>query len=316
MILVVSNEDDPHADAVISHLKDQSVFRLNTETLLAESEFNFLLEKKQYSSAFSAYNTHIADISNINRVYYRRPIKPKTEATKFSDIIIDEAWGALYHALNSLTHIKWLGHPHFDKINSSRILQLTKAQQIGFDIPETIISKDAKKIIEFCRHFEYVIVKPLQARGIVQNEIWTPYFSEKINSKELVDLATELSLTYNYIQKYIPKKKEWRITIVGREIFPCVIDSQKAKSELAKSDWRKVTSESIPHYYEALPKAVESKILRYMDELGLSFGAMDLIEDIDGNWYFLECNPNGQWLWIEELTGQPIAKSIAKWLST
>lgn len=316
MILVVSNEDDPHADAVISHLKNQSVFRLNTETLLTESDFNFVLENKQCLSEFSAYNSHFTELSQVKRVYYRRPVKPRTEGSSFSDIIIDEAWGALYHALNSLTNIKWLGHPHFDKINSSRILQLTKAQEIGFAIPETIISKDAKKIIGFCKDFEHVIVKPLQARGIVQNEIWTPYFSEKIESKELVKLSRDLSSTYNYIQRYIPKKKEWRITIVGQEVFPCVIDSQKASSESAKSDWRKVTSESIPHYYEALPKAVESNILKYMAELGLSFGAMDLIEGLDGNWYFLECNPNGQWLWIEELTGQPIAKSIANWLST
>jgi glutathione synthase/RimK-type ligase-like ATP-grasp enzyme len=316
MILVVTNEDDPHADAVISHLKSNAVFRLNTETLLSESNLFFLLDKKQHRTEFSAYNTHFTDLSAIKCVYYRRPLKPKSETSDLSEIIIDEAWGALYHALNSLTNIKWLGHPHFDKINSSRILQLTKAKQIGFDVPETIISNDSKKIIAFCKQFEHVIVKPLQARGIVENEIWTPYFSEKLNSKDLFNYSSELSSTYNYIQRYIPKKREWRVTIVGKDIFPCVIDSQKTNSDLAKADWRKVKSESIPHYYEGLPREVEAKIHKYMSDLGMSFGAMDLIEGKDGNWYFLECNPNGQWLWIEELTEQPIAKTIAKWLST
>ena len=31
----------------------------------------------------------------------------------------------------------------------------------------------------------------------------------------------------------------------------------------------------------------------------------------DGPWWFLEVNPNGQWLWIEHATGLPIAAAVA-----
>jgi glutathione synthase/RimK-type ligase-like ATP-grasp enzyme len=30
----------------------------------------------------------------------------------------------------------------------------------------------------------------------------------------------------------------------------------------------------------------------------------------DDDYIFIEINPNGQWLWIEQLTGMPISKSI------
>lgn len=32
--------------------------------------------------------------------------------------------------------------------------------------------------------------------------------------------------------------------------------------------------------------------------------------DEDGRYIFLELNPNGQWAWIEELTGLPISDTL------
>ena len=45
--------------------------------------------------------------------------------------------------------------------------------------------------------------------------------------------------------------------------------------------------------------------------MGLNFGAFDFIVTPDNKYIFLECNPNGQWLWIELLTGQKISEKIA-----
>jgi glutathione synthase/RimK-type ligase-like ATP-grasp enzyme len=48
-----------------------------------------------------------------------------------------------------------------------------------------------------------------------------------------------------------------------------------------------------------------------LDRLGLRFGALDFVVTPDGEWWFLECNPNGQWAWIEDETGLPIASALA-----
>ena len=34
-----------------------------------------------------------------------------------------------------------------------------------------------------------------------------------------------------------------------------------------------------------------------------------------GEYFFLECNPNGQWLWVELETDLPISRAIAEFLS-
>jgi glutathione synthase/RimK-type ligase-like ATP-grasp enzyme len=46
--------------------------------------------------------------------------------------------------------------------------------------------------------------------------------------------------------------------------------------------------------------------------LGLGFAAIDLIEDAVGNFWFLEANPNGQYVWLEEMFGIPISGSVAE----
>ncbi|HFS6859502.1 TPA: hypothetical protein ACH1JJ_003587, partial [Klebsiella pneumoniae] len=55
---------------------------------------------------------------------------------------------------------------------------------------------------------------------------------------------------------------------------------------------------------------LSSKCIDLVESLNLRFGAIDFICDEDDVFWFLEINPNGQWAWIENQTGLPIASSI------
>jgi hypothetical protein len=44
---------------------------------------------------------------------------------------------------------------------------------------------------------------------------------------------------------------------------------------------------------------------------GLNFGCFDILVTKAGEPVFLEMNPNGQWLWVENMTGLPIGQAIA-----
>lgn len=56
------------------------------------------------------------------------------------------------------------------------------------------------------------------------------------------------------------------------------------------------------------------KCLALVKNLGLVFGCIDMIVTPEGKYVFLEINPNGQWMWIEELSELPIAESIVSML--
>ena len=49
-----------------------------------------------------------------------------------------------------------------------------------------------------------------------------------------------------------------------------------------------------------------------MARLGIVYGAIDLRRTPDGRHVFLEVNPAGQWLFVEQATGQPIAAAVAQ----
>jgi glutathione synthase/RimK-type ligase-like ATP-grasp enzyme len=60
-----------------------------------------------------------------------------------------------------------------------------------------------------------------------------------------------------------------------------------------------------------LPAAIEEKCVALTQRLGLRFGCIDMIVTPEDKYVFLEINPNGQWRWVQELTGMPIAEAIA-----
>jgi hypothetical protein len=69
------------------------------------------------------------------------------------------------------------------------------------------------------------------------------------------------------------------------------VDSQN--SEHGQVDWR-VDAELTWEPYQ-LPEDVERALCELIADLGLRFGAIDLIRHPDGHHVFLEVNPSGQW---------------------
>jgi hypothetical protein len=61
---------------------------------------------------------------------------------------------------------------------------------------------------------------------------------------------------------------------------------------------------------------VEASIRRLVDSFGTNFASMDLIVTPEGEFVFLDLNPNGQWLWLETELGLPLVSSMADLLTT
>jgi glutathione synthase/RimK-type ligase-like ATP-grasp enzyme len=116
------------------------------------------------------------------------------------------------------------------------------------------------------------------------------------------------------VQNYIEKAFELRVTVVGREIFTCAIDSQKQDDDTGKVDWRQGYDYGLKYSRYDLPAEIAEKCLSFLQRMGLNFGCFDFIVTPDGRYVFLECNANGQWLWIEQETGLRISEAIATFL--
>jgi len=98
---------------------------------------------------------------------------------------------------------------------------------------------------------------------------------------------------------------------VGEKVFAAFIHSQD--SDDSKVDWR-VSQDGLKHSIYMLPEDISANCINLLRELDLNFGAIDLILNENGEYVFLEINPNGQWAWLEKLLGLDISGAIVNLL--
>jgi len=70
------------------------------------------------------------------------------------------------------------------------------------------------------------------------------------------------------------------------------------------------------HEIFELPDEVKASLRRLMAAFGLNFASLDMIVTPDGEFVFLELNPNGQWLWLELELGLPLVATMADLLTS
>jgi glutathione synthase/RimK-type ligase-like ATP-grasp enzyme len=207
---------------------------------------------------------------------------------------------------------RWMSHPAAIWEAEFKPYQLLVATELGLSVPKTLVSNRPDSVRAFCDSQDEVIAKPARSGHVVRDGVDCAVFTTKLRKCDLGDLAdTQLSPTI--YQELIPKKYDIRVTIVGSRVFAAAIDSQSDPNALI--DWRKTTNPNLPHFPIDLPASLISKLLELMSRLSLTYSAIDLVLTPDGRYIFLEVNPNGQWLWIDDMLSLGISRAVAEWLS-
>lgn len=70
-------------------------------------------------------------------------------------------------------------------------------------------------------------------------------------------------------------------------------------------------TDATPTVWSIHPPEITASLFAYLDSFGLVFGAFDFAVTDHGEWIFLECNPSGQWAWLEDETGLPMVAAFA-----
>lgn len=198
----------------------------------------------------------------------------------------------------------WLNHPEKMKQAQSKLAQLALASELGFKIPETVVSNDWSAIDNRLDNDE-IAVKMTKGLMYEQNQTKVLYTTilDRSNRSKLRD-SNPFPAIY---QQFLSKHREWRITIVGDDVFEAAIYT----TDNAKDDWRRhQLTTNVQFRKESMPEAEIQRCVEYLRRYDLLYGAFDFIEDKDGKITFLECNTNGQYKWLEELLDFPISIAI------
>ncbi len=307
MILLISSKKDSHATEVLRYLelKKSRALLLDLSDFPQKSllsiEFNND-DKQEYELVNDDIKTCL---SECNVIWWRRP-QPfqlhtdinSNEDQGFAYTECYSAFSGLWLSLNPF----WINHPTRDDEAAKKVYQLKLAQEIGLKIPDTCITNNSKKADKFIiKHGrENVIYKAFSGTEHAWRET-------RLLKEEELSLIDNVKYAPVIFQKHIPAQADLRITMIGGKVFTGAIYTSNTSYHV---DFRMVMDEARMEPFE-IPDELKILLIKYMKCLGLIYGAIDMRLTPDGEYVFLEINPSGQWLFVEQGTGLRITEAFA-----
>ncbi|MFD5129457.1 ATP-grasp ribosomal peptide maturase [Streptomyces olindensis] len=302
-VLVVTNLDDPTADVVISELHDRDVPVVRFDS----GDFPHALSVAATITSNGVEGTlstpsRSADLSGIRSLYYRRPSGftfPHLDQQDARFAITQARYG-LGGILASLPGCRYVNHPHRIGDAEFKPSGLAAAAAAGFRLPPTVITSDPDTARDFVKQYSPVIYKPLSAPLYRIDGVSCTVEVAEVGAD---DIDEAVSGTAHLFQQRVDKAADVRVTVIGDRVFAVRIDSDLLDWRTDYGRLRYSVAQPPPGVTEALPA--------YLAHFGLVFGAFDFAVDGQGQWWFLECNPSGQWYWLEPETGLPMLAAMA-----
>lgn len=254
--------------------------------------------------------------SEIKSVWYRKPDNP-TNLPFFINEEVDrhnkvEARQLFIYLMHYLTDIYSIGNHLYDKRANSKMVQSRLAAQLGMKVADTCFTNNKEVALKFASKYPFVAIKTLRDHWM-KNEDGRVYdlMTQKVSSDLLIDQPKEaFEQSPLFLQQYVQKKYELRITVMGPYIFTCKLHSQLLTDSTGAIDWRQGYDYGLKHEIIDTPQELESFCKKYLRNLNLNFGCFDFIVTQEDNYIFLECNPNGQWGWIEDECQIPMSEAL------
>ncbi len=314
MILILTEEADPHADRVIEALRQRSAewVRFNPARFPSGAEISFACTAAGQVCSLLRVEGETVDLDRVTAVWYRRPQSPEPHEEITDPCTRAHVADECRFTLNDLWHTldcRWVpAPPAVFRRAEFKAAQLKLAGALGFELPPTLLTNSPAAFLEFYRHHNADVISKLAG-----NSFLTRFGENYIRYTEVVsrrDVGYAGSVRYCpvFFQAYVPKRVELRVTVVGQQVFAAEIHSQA--SNHTRHDWRRYDWFQTTYLPHELPREVERRCLQLVERLGLCYGAIDLILTPDDHYVFLEINPNGQYLWIEDTTGLPISEAL------
>lgn len=307
MILCITHSQDFYnIELFFNYLNSKNIpyFRLNSDRLNHLQKINIQDDFFELTDE----SGNILDSRKVKAVWHRKSwgiSLPEELDESYAKIFLKEYASLRYNLLTLLEDVPWINPlQNENKIDGNKIHQLKLAKKHNLTVPQTLFSNDPEKITEFFRQscngkmiakLHGVISKSMGGENLLSTHIIDEDSLEYIHDIEYCPMI---------FQPYIEKEYELRIVYLDGEFFIGKINNSE------HTDWRIAQGDYFWSAY-VLPEAVEANLASMMKEMGLYIGAIDMIRSRDGNYYFLEVNPQGEWGMLQKELDFPIAERIA-----
>lgn len=309
-VLIISNSRDLHADLMAPLLaaRETRSFRIDLDCFPRD----YRLSQRFVDGSLQASLQHLpsgarVDLAQVGAVWNRKPgefaftsddLAPQEKA--YAQQESEQALFGLLYAIDCF----WMSHPTALRGACWKGEQLQRAVCHGFRVPASIVTNDPQEARDFLATlpgegiFKSLSSPTLAADKVADDECIATGLATTLVTAEMRECLDAVSELACHFQEYIPKQYELRVTVIGERVFAARIDSQD--DERTMVDCRDMAAD-VAYSATRLPPAIEQRCRVFVHSYGLSFGALDLIVTPQGDYVFLENNPCGQFLFIEQL---------------
>lgn len=182
--------------------------------------------------------------------------------------------------------------------NLSKPYQQQLIRDVGFVVPETLVTNDPEEVLRFAEVHGRVIYKSTSSvRSIVQ----------ELTAERLAQIDGVRTLPTQF-QRLI-EGIDVRVHVVGSETFATAIESRAVDYRYAGA----AGAEMRPY---ALPVSIRERCLALSARLELPLCGIDLKRSASGEFACFEVNPAPAFTCFEDRTQQPIAAAVARFLAS
>ena len=303
-VLILSNELDFSADRVIRQLTncepDISILRINREEMGTADRFTATLGRSGWL------------IEHAPKVIWLRQVLPERNTFRDSpsteeidDILVRRrqwlAWLDIFEELGK----SWVNVPSKAYVAESKIRQLSVANQLDFEVPTTILTSNREHAITFVSRFDRCIVKALSTAFW---EFSDQSFMFTVDAEQAVASETGLwEAQPVLVQEHINGTRDARLLYVGGR----VMGASRPRTSL---DWRTSSGVSWSRWIPDRDTVIKTN--QYMETLGLNYGAFDFVlgSKAHSGPVFLECNPSGEFGFMDDILYNEPSRSVAQML--
>ena len=313
--VVVAAEHDLHADAVIDHLN-------RVDTVIRIDPFNGLPPLRFYSTSDEIeIGEFVFRIGDVSGIFCRVAL----ERVNF-DLIVDpvekfcarEHLDALIGILLTINCNRWINFPWNDSMADGKIFPLRLAASVGIKVPSFVVSSKGFDLIKFEAAEGQSIIKPISDMAIARQSecfVETPFignfeapYTNDFDTSKLPNDGIEDD-TPTLVQKKICKLGDVRVVVIDELVFATYLVHNSLTIDSRLTVERSETRFELSHdLRERLLDLIHAK-------LRLWFAAIDLVHGVDDEFYLVDVNPCGNWLWQETGLGVQISKAISERLS-
>lgn len=300
-VLILTRADDREADAVGLSLATRGVpyLRLDadrlptaTVSLVLRGSYGSTEGSTELSAGF-----HGREKLDPSVVWLRHFDSPAIPTPQDDDPVVraftQGEWYLAVRGLSACASGRWMNHPAAARA-LDRVTQLRLADSVGLATPETLVSNDPQRIRDFVRlHSEGVIAKTIGEHFVEARPGTLCGVFPRILTEANFPEPRTAALAPCLFQEYVPHTAEVRATVIGERVVAARIVKANPESIWECSGELFVKEHRVPH-------GLHNALLEYMRAARLEYGAFDLLLGDDERYVFLEVNPEGDWMWLED----------------